>query len=63
MTKIVVLGATGLVGSQIAAALTADGHDVVPVSRRSGIDLMTGAGLEAAFAGSQAVSTVRQALP
>src|SRR4051794_24649981 len=55
MTKIVVLGATGLVGSHIAARLIADGHEVVAASRRSGIDTMTGQGLEAAFAGASTV--------
>jgi uncharacterized protein YbjT (DUF2867 family) len=55
MARIVVLGAKGLLGSQIAAKLTAAGHEVVAASRRSGVDTITGDGLQAAFTGARAV--------
>jgi uncharacterized protein YbjT (DUF2867 family) len=45
----------GVVGSQVVAALRADGHDAVPLSRRTGIDLTTGEGLDAALGGADAV--------
>lgn len=43
--KIVVVGATGLVGRNIVRRLRAGGHDVRPASRVSGVDIITGAGL------------------
>lgn len=39
--KILLTGASGFLGSNIAFALTAAGHQVIPVSRRHGIDLST----------------------
>jgi uncharacterized protein YbjT (DUF2867 family) len=43
--KLVVVGGTGLVGRNIVRRLRAGGHDVLPVSRASGVDIITGAGL------------------
>lgn len=53
--RVAVAGGMGVVGSQVVAALRADGHDAVPLSRRTGIDLTTGEGLDAALGGADAV--------
>ncbi|VWB41574.1 GNAT family N-acetyltransferase [Burkholderia metallica] len=53
--KIVVIGATGLTGAKTVAVLHAGGHEVVAVSRKLGVDVFTGAGLDAAVAGAHAV--------
>ncbi|QAY71033.1 SDR family oxidoreductase [Xylanimonas protaetiae] len=53
--KVVVIGGTGLVGSQVVALLTAQGHEAVPASPDSGVDTVTGAGLAEAFAGADVV--------
>ncbi|MEV4561834.1 SDR family oxidoreductase [Kitasatospora sp. NPDC049285] len=55
--KITVIG-TGLIGSQLATELTARGHQVTTASLSSGVDLLTGAGLDAALAGAEAVVNV-----
>lgn len=52
---IAVAGATGHIGALTAAALERDGHDVVPISRSLGVDLLTGEGLDRALAGLDAV--------
>lgn len=49
--KIAVAGATGRVGHHIVDVLKAKGHEVVPMSRSSGVDVVTGDGLAAALAG------------
>lgn len=51
--KIVVLGGSGLIGSQLVAKLTEAGHEVVAASRRSGIDALSGEGLADALRGAQ----------
>ncbi|MET9439358.1 NAD(P)H-binding protein [Streptomyces sp. NPDC006610] len=53
--RIAVAGATGNIGALTVAALERDGHDVVRISRSSGVDLTTGAGLDDALAGVDAV--------
>lgn len=55
--KITVIG-TGLIGSQLATELTARGHQVTAASLSSGVDLRTGAGLDHALAGAEAVVNV-----
>jgi nucleoside-diphosphate-sugar epimerase len=50
-SKIAVAGATGRVGRHVAAVLTERGHEVVPMSRSQGVDVITGEGLAAALAG------------
>jgi len=52
--KIVIFGA-GLIGSQVAARLAADGHDVVALGREAGIDTTTGKGVDEAVAGAEVV--------
>jgi uncharacterized protein YbjT (DUF2867 family) len=53
--KIAVAGATGRVGRHVVDVLVAQGHDVVPISRSGGVDLITGEGLAEALAGVECV--------
>jgi uncharacterized protein YbjT (DUF2867 family) len=53
--KIAVAGATGRVGRHVVDVLEAAGHDVVPISRSNGVDVITGDGLAEALAGVEAV--------
>jgi len=53
--KIVVIGGTGLIGSKAVAILRENGHEVVAASPRSGINSITGEGLNEAVAGAQVV--------
>ena len=53
--RIVVTGGGGDVGGRVVHELRQRGHEVVPASRRTGVDLRTGAGLEQALAGAEAV--------
>src|SRR3954449_7961362 len=53
--KIVVIGGTGLIGSKTVAILRQGGHEVVAASPKSGVDTITGEGLEEAVAGAQVV--------
>jgi uncharacterized protein YbjT (DUF2867 family) len=45
LTKIAVAGATGRVGRYVVEALQAGGHEVVPIARSLGVDVITGDGL------------------
>ena len=47
--KIVVIGGTGLIGSETVAILRQDGHKVVAASPQSGINTITGEGLKEAM--------------
>jgi len=53
--KIVVVGGTGLIGSKTVAILRKAGHEVVAASPDTGVNTLTGAGLEKALAGAQVV--------
>ncbi|MEV4765681.1 NAD(P)H-binding protein [Micromonospora chokoriensis] len=53
--KIAVLGGTGLIGSQVVKILQAAGHDAVPHSLSTGVDLLTGQGLTEALTGAEVV--------
>src|SRR5262245_46468911 len=53
--KIAVAGATGRVGRHVVEVLGARGHEVVPISRSSGVDLVTGRGLDEALSGVHTV--------
>ena len=53
--RVAVAGATGNIGSLTATALEEQGHDVVRMSRSLGVDLSTGAGLDRALTGVEAV--------
>src|SRR5689334_18647137 len=56
--KIAVAGGTGVVGSVLVEALKAAGHEPVVLARATGVDLMTGAGLEHQLDGVEAVVDV-----
>ncbi|WP_433830853.1 SDR family oxidoreductase [Actinoplanes sp. CA-015351] len=53
--KISVIGGTGLIGSQVVTILQAQGHQAVPHSTSTGLNLLTGAGLPEALAGADVV--------
>ena len=53
--KIAVIGGTGLIGSQVVKNLTVAGHEAVPHSKSSGLDVISGQGLDAAVAGADVV--------
>jgi uncharacterized protein YbjT (DUF2867 family) len=53
--KIVVIGGTGLIGSKTVAILRRGGHEVVAASPKSGVNTITGEGLEEVVAGAQVV--------
>jgi uncharacterized protein YbjT (DUF2867 family) len=52
--KIAVIG-TGLIGNQVIADLTAAGHEATGHSRSTGVDLLTGEGLDQALKGAEVV--------
>jgi uncharacterized protein YbjT (DUF2867 family) len=56
--RIAIAGATGRIGQLTAAVLESAGHQVVPVSRKDGVDAYTGAGLDDALRGAGAVIDV-----
>jgi uncharacterized protein YbjT (DUF2867 family) len=56
--KIIVIGGTGLIGSKIVAKLRASGFEAVAASRRSGVDTMTGRGLDDVVARASVVIDV-----
>jgi uncharacterized protein YbjT (DUF2867 family) len=53
--KFAVVGGTGLIGSQVVEKLNAAGHEAVPHSPSTGVDIITGRGLDAALAGADVV--------
>lgn len=53
--KIVVIGGTGLIGSKTVARLNKLGHDVLAASPNSGVNTVTGEGLDDALAGAEVV--------
>jgi uncharacterized protein YbjT (DUF2867 family) len=56
--KIVVIGGTGLIGSQVVQNLQARGHEAVPASPDTGVNTITGAGLDAALVATEVVVDV-----
>jgi uncharacterized protein YbjT (DUF2867 family) len=48
--KIVITGASGLIGTKIVDLLTVGGHDVIAASRSTGVNVLTGEGLSDALA-------------
>src|ERR1700751_5002683 len=56
--KIVVIGGTGLIGSQGNAHVTQVGHEAVSASPRSGVNTLTGEGLAEALADAHRVVDV-----
>ena len=53
--KIVIIGGTGLIGSKTVAILRQGGHEVVAASPASGINTITGEGLNGSLSGAQVV--------
>jgi uncharacterized protein YbjT (DUF2867 family) len=53
--KIAVIGGTGLIGSQVVGNLTAAGHEAVPHALSTGVDVITGVGLDDAVASADVV--------
>ncbi|MEE3064716.1 MAG: SDR family oxidoreductase [Actinomycetota bacterium] len=56
--KVLVVGGSGLIGSQVVAMLTELGHEAVPASPRSGVNAITGEGVAEAVAGVHTVVDV-----
>jgi uncharacterized protein YbjT (DUF2867 family) len=56
--KIVVIGGTGLIGSKLVRNFVALGHQALPASPSSGVDILTGTGLAQAFDGAELVVDV-----
>jgi uncharacterized protein YbjT (DUF2867 family) len=59
--KIVVIGGTGLIGSRLVEKLRRDGHEPLAASRHSGVNALTGEGLDEALEGAQVVVDVANA--
>jgi uncharacterized protein YbjT (DUF2867 family) len=53
--RIAVAGATGRVGRHVVDLLEKAGHDVVPLSRSTGVDVITGSGLADSLAGVECI--------
>lgn len=53
--KVAVIGGSGVAGQCTVEALRADGHEPLVLSRRTGVDLLTGEGLVPALVGADAV--------
>jgi len=56
--KVVVIGGTGLIGSKLVARLAEHGHEAVPASPNTGVDILTGDGLAEVLDGAAVVVDV-----
>ena len=56
--KIVVIGGTGLIGSKVVDILKGKGHETIAAAPNTGVNTITGEGLDAALAGAQVVVDV-----
>jgi len=56
--KVVVIGGTGLIGSKVVTRLRQQGHDAVAAAPDTGVNTLTGEGLDAALEGASAVVDV-----
>lgn len=56
--KIVVIGGSGLIGSRLVSILRGKGHEVLAASPNTGVNTITGEGLDAALSGAQVVVDV-----
>lgn len=56
--KVTVIGGTGLIGSQVVRNLKEAGHEAVPAAPSTGVDLLTGKGLDEALEGADTVVNV-----
>lgn len=59
--KIVVIGGSGAIGARVVGQLESEGHHVVAASPRTGVDLISGAGLAEALSGAEVVIDVSNA--
>ena len=55
MSRIAITGGTGFVGGHLAGRLRQDGHEVIVIGRRAGIDVTDTSALARAFVGCEAV--------
>jgi len=53
--KLLVIGGTGRIGSKVVERLRAAGHETVVAAPSTGIDVLTGEGLDAAMTGTEVV--------
>jgi len=58
MTRVVVIGGSGLIGSKLVAKLTERGHEAIPASPKSGVNTLTGEGLTEVLTGAKVVVDV-----
>ncbi|MCS5713193.1 NAD(P)H-binding protein [Herbiconiux sp. CPCC 205716] len=58
MSRIVVIGGTGLIGSKVIQRLATHGHDAVAAAPRLGVNTLTGEGLAEVLAGANTVLDV-----
>ena len=58
--RIAIVGATGLVGSALVRAAQTAGHDVIALSKESGVDVLQPEGLAELLGGAEAVVDVTQ---
>ena len=56
--KIVVIGGSGLIGTKLVNKLRNSGHDVLSASLNSGVNIVTGEGLDKALAGAARSSSM-----
>jgi uncharacterized protein YbjT (DUF2867 family) len=56
--KIVIVGGTGLIGTKLAGKLRQKGHEVVPAAPSTGVNTITGEGLDKALSGAEIVVDV-----
>jgi uncharacterized protein YbjT (DUF2867 family) len=56
--KLVIIGGTGLIGSKVVARLREHGHEAVPASPDTGVNTLTGEGLENVLQGASVVVDV-----
>src|SRR5271165_4462779 len=59
--KIVVIGGSGLIGSKLVPKLRQHGHETIAASPNTGVNTVTGEGLEEALKGASAVIDVSNA--
>jgi uncharacterized protein YbjT (DUF2867 family) len=59
--KIVIIGGTGRIGSRLTGILEQQGHQVTAASRSTGVNTISGEGLEEALSGAQVVVDVSNA--